>query len=287
MLIGLFTTSPTLGGTYGLINLPKVQLFGWTLERSIDWCIPLLVAVAVVWFLCWRIGESPYGRVLKGIREDERAVLSLGKNVFRAKVVVFGITSAMAGFAGALLSGFLQLATPGLFGFSISLTIFAMVVVGGMANLLGSVIGALLLSSLEPILTLIHRHRSAEGLLRRAHRLRRVARALHRPATSRPGARRSVAAGLARGRWALSGRIEMLRAEGWTPAVGEAVQRLAQAEQEYLETAVPVVSSPSAEDDGAVDRWAQAPITLEVKELTKRFGGIVAADESSMTLRQG
>jgi len=152
VLIGLFTTSPTLGGTYGLINLPKVQLFGWTLERSIDWFIPLLVAVAVVWFLCWRIGESPYGRVLKGIREDERAVLSLGKNVFRAKVVVFGITSAMAGFAGALLTGFLQLATPGLFGFSISLTIFAMVIVGGMGNLLGSVLGALLLSAIEPVL---------------------------------------------------------------------------------------------------------------------------------------
>ena len=44
----------------------RCELFGWTLERSIDWCIPLLVAVAVVWFLCWRIGESPYGRVLKG-----------------------------------------------------------------------------------------------------------------------------------------------------------------------------------------------------------------------------
>ena len=287
VLIGLFTTSPTLGGTYGLINLPKVQLFGWALERSIDWCIPLLVAVAVVWFLCWRIGESPYGRLLKGIREDERAVLSLGKNVFRAKVVVFGITSAMAGFAGALLSGFLQLATPGLFGFSISLTIFAMVVVGGMANLLGSVLGALVLSSLEPILT-----RSIGIDPQKAFFVELIVYGVLlvlfialRPRGLVPEG--ASLRGLARRPRALSGRIEMLRAEGWTPAVGEAVQRLARAEQEYLETAVPVVSSPSAEGDGAVDRWAQAPITLEVKELTKRFGGIVAADELSMTLRQG
>ncbi len=129
-----------------------MELFGWTLERSIDWLIPLLVAVALIWSLCWRLGESPYGRVLKGIREDEAAVLSLGKSVFKSKVLVFGITSAMAGFAGAFLSGFLQLATPGLFGFAISLTIFAMVIVGGMGNLLGSVVGALLLSLLEPVI---------------------------------------------------------------------------------------------------------------------------------------
>ncbi len=116
VILGTFTTFPELGGTYGLINLPKVELFGWALQESSDWLLPLLVAVAIVWLLCWRIGESPYGRVLKGIREDEMAVRSLGKSVFRSKVVVFGITSAMAGFAGAFLSGFLQLATPGCSG---------------------------------------------------------------------------------------------------------------------------------------------------------------------------
>ena len=87
--------SPTLGGTYGLINLPKVELFGWTLRTPVDWVIPLARRRgASSGSCCWRIGESPYGRVLKGIREDEQATQSLGKNVFRSKVVVFGITSA-------------------------------------------------------------------------------------------------------------------------------------------------------------------------------------------------
>jgi hypothetical protein len=54
VLIGLFTTSPTLGGTYGLINL-KVQLFDG--RRNAHRLVhSTLVAVAVVWFLCWRIG---------------------------------------------------------------------------------------------------------------------------------------------------------------------------------------------------------------------------------------
>jgi hypothetical protein len=150
----------------------------------------------------------------------------------------------MAGFA-ALLTGFLQLATPGLFGFSISLTILAMVVVGGMANLLGSVLGALLLSSIEPILT-----RSIGIDPQKAFFVELIVYgallvlfiALRPRGLVPEGA---SLRGLARGPRALSGRIEMLRAEGWTPAVGEAVQRLARAEQEYLETAVPVVSSPS------------------------------------------
>ena len=97
--------------------------------------------------------------------------------------------------------------------------------------------------------------------------------------------------GLARGPRALSGRIEMLKAEGWTPAVGSrSVQRLAEAEQEYLETATTSSAPPVRSRRRDPERstvGTQAPVMLEVKELSKRFGGIVAADELSMTLRQG
>jgi branched-chain amino acid transport system permease protein len=287
VLIGLFTTSPTLGGTYGLINLPKVEIFGWTLERSVDWFLPLIVSVAVIWFLCWRIGESPYGRVLKGVREDERAVLSLGKNVFRAKVAVFGITSAMAGFAGALLSGFLQLATPGLFGFSISLTIFAMVIVGGMANLPGSVLGALLLTSLEPILTRVIgiNPQRAFFTIQIAYGLLLVLFIGLRPRGLVPEGVSLVR--LLRGQRATPGRVEMLRAEGWTPAVGADVQRLARAEHEYLDSTEPLSPDMTTVGPAGPSRWDEAPVTLEVNGLTKRFGGIVASDELTMTLRQG
>ena len=56
----------------------------------------------------------------------------------------------MAGLAGALLAAYLQLATPGLFGFAISLSIFAMVIFGGMANLTGTVLGAAVVVRLDP-----------------------------------------------------------------------------------------------------------------------------------------
>jgi branched-chain amino acid transport system permease protein len=66
----------------------------------------------LVYAFCHRLGESAFGRVLKGVREDPLATQAMGKNVFAYKVGTFGITSALAGFAGAFLAAWFQLATP-------------------------------------------------------------------------------------------------------------------------------------------------------------------------------
>ena len=79
------------------------------MEQRSDWVIPTAAVAAIVYFICWRLGESAFGRVLKGLREDPLATQALGKNVFGYKVAVFGITSALAGLAGAHV---LRLARP-------------------------------------------------------------------------------------------------------------------------------------------------------------------------------
>ena len=96
VLLGIFTTFPQLGGSYGLIGIPQANLLGWHLARPRDWIPVLLVVAAVVFVFCMRIGESPYGRVLKGLREDPLATVALGKNVFAYKVAIFGVTSLLA-----------------------------------------------------------------------------------------------------------------------------------------------------------------------------------------------
>ena len=108
--------------------------------------------MVIVYAICHRVGESPVGRVLKGIREDPVATQALGKNVFGYKVVVFGLTSALAAFAGAMLAAWFRLSTPGVFGFSFSLTVFAIVIFGGMGNLNGTILGAAVVVLLEPVL---------------------------------------------------------------------------------------------------------------------------------------
>src|SRR4051812_47728732 len=152
VIIGLLIAIPDFGGTYGLINLPAVSLFGWHLRSPYDWILPSFLSMVLIYAICHRIGESPTGRVLKGIREDPVATEALGKNVFAYKVSIFGMTSAMAAFAGAMIAAWLRLATPGVFGFAFSLTVFAMVIFGGMANLVGSILGAAVVVMLQPLL---------------------------------------------------------------------------------------------------------------------------------------
>ena len=295
VIIGFFTTFDQLGGINGLTSLPKSNLFGWTWQNPIDWMIPLVIAVAATYAICWRIGESPYGRVLKGIREDDVATRALGKNVFRFKVVVFAVTAAMAGFAGGLLAAFFQLSTPGLFGFSISLSIIAMVIFGGMGNLTGALLGAAVLSSLDPILNrTIGLRADQAGFVRLIlYGVLLIALVKLRPQGLLPEG--TSLWDVVRGKRRAPLRIEMLRTEGWRPDVSANIVALAEAEEAYLEHSTTVVGvGATTSVGGSVDpevarerRWEQAPVVLEVRNLSKRFGGIVAADELSMTLRKG
>ena len=298
VIIGFFTTFDELGGINGLTSLPKSNLFGWTWQNPSDWMLPLLLADVAIFAICWRIGESPYGRVLKGIREDDQATRAQGKNVFRFKVVVFAITSAMAGFGGGLLAAFFQLSTPGLFGFSISLSIIAMVIFGGMANLTGSVLGALILSFIEPILSrAIGLRVDQAGFVRLiAYGVLLIALVKLRPQGLLPEGYSII--GRLRGRRPDTSRIEMVRDENWRPDVPDSVAALADAEHEYLEhgtTTVRVGVSAGAEaieDESTAQvrrerSWNDAQVLVEVHGLSKRFGGIVAAEDLSMTLRRG
>ncbi len=294
VIIGFISTFSQLGGTEGLISLPKSNVFGYKLNNPADWVLPTLALAAITYFICHRIGEAPYGRVLKGVREDDRAVASLGKRVLRFKVVVFAITSGLAGLAGGLLAAFLQLSTPSLFGFAISLTIFAMVIFGGMGNLTGAVIGAVLLSLLDPLLTRgIHMNADKAGFVRLvAYGGILILLVMLRPQGALPE-------GFSPWRW-LTGdrrpraRVEMIKAdaEDWKPAVSAELSSLVEAEQEYREHgtmvsgvgAVPRGFDPERERES---RWEAAEAVLSVHGLSKRFGGIVAAEDLNMTLRRG
>ena len=270
--IGIFTTFPVLGGTYGLIGIPQAQIFGYELAEPRDWILPLLIAAVIIYLLCRRMGESAYGRVLKGLREDPDATRSLGKNVFAYKVSVFAVTSAMAGLAGGLYSGYLQLATPGVYSFDTSLKIFAIVIFGGIANLMGSVLGAFVVVLTEPILErqpfidLDARDASLIQLV--IYGLLLVVLMMLRPQGLLPE-------GFSIWRW-LKGerragtRVEM-EAEGWVPDIDPAS----------------LVVTPGGSEEAREREWHEAPVVLEVRGLSKRFGGIVAAQELDMDLHRG
>jgi branched-chain amino acid transport system permease protein len=145
-----------LGGAYGMVADKPADLgpFGGPLLFPHQWVPLLLVITALIYLLCWRMGESPWGRILRSIRDDETAVRALGRDVFAFKVTVFTLTAAIAGLAGVLLYYYNQLASPSVYGFNVSLQIFAMTVFGGLGNLYGSILGAAVLQLLQPLLEL-------------------------------------------------------------------------------------------------------------------------------------
>jgi branched-chain amino acid transport system permease protein len=148
--IVVISSIAVLGGLFGLANLPIPHFFGKQLLLPSDWLPPLAILAFVVFVLLSWIGESPFGRILRGIRDDQLATQALGKDIFIKKVQVFALTSALAALAGALLAFYNGTVSPGLFGFDVSILVIAMVVLGGRGNLLGSALGALIVIGSEP-----------------------------------------------------------------------------------------------------------------------------------------
>jgi branched-chain amino acid transport system permease protein len=144
-----------LGGAYGITASSPADLWpipGGPLLFPTQWTLPLIGFAAPTFFVCWRMGQSAWGRVLRGIRDDEVATRALGHNVYIFKVIVFSVTSAFAGLAGVLLFFYNQIVSPSVYGLDVSLKIFAMTIFGGLGNFVGSILGTAVVQLLQPIL---------------------------------------------------------------------------------------------------------------------------------------
>ncbi|MFT4037881.1 MAG: branched-chain amino acid ABC transporter ATP-binding protein/permease [Thermomicrobiales bacterium] len=139
------------GGPYGF-TVPWLTIGDKDFISPVDY-LPIMVGgCLLVLLIAWGLGESPFGRVLKGIREDERAVRALGKNTTVAKLLVFGIASGLAGFIGGLAAYYYQFIAPGTYSLDLSIFIVSIIVLGGIGNLTGTIIGAIILGGLRPFL---------------------------------------------------------------------------------------------------------------------------------------
>ncbi|WP_166870726.1 ATP-binding cassette domain-containing protein [Salinibacterium sp. ZJ450] len=271
-LIGVIAGVDALGSSLGITNIRNLDLLGWQLDDQLDWVILAALVLALVFSVCWRMGQSPYGRVLKGIREDGLATQSLGKNVFRFKVVVFAITSAMAGLFGAVYSGWLGLATPGAFGFPFAMTIFAIVIFGGRANLLGSVLAAAVLTLVEPVLRfVVALDSSTASLVQLAiYGAVLIVFMIVRPQGLLRERRRRVPVP-AEAVMADAARTDAVTTDAVTP-----------------DAAAPIPPAYARDVEAPpAGGWAEQPVTLEAVGVSKSYGGIHAVKDLDIRLRKG
>jgi branched-chain amino acid transport system permease protein len=105
--------------------------------------------------------ESPTGRALRAIHDSETAASVLGVDVARKKLAVFVVSAVYATVAGSLSALFNGLVTPEVAGFLRSIELVAMVVLGGMGSIVGSLVGSAILVVVPQMLTLFHEYEQA------------------------------------------------------------------------------------------------------------------------------
>ena len=148
------------GGPDGMA-VQQLAVINWTLRRVSTWYWVLAVSFLVSAVIALNLIDSPTGRALRAIHDSERAARVLGVDVAQKKLAVFVISAVYASVAGsffALVNGYV---TPDVSGFLRSIELVAMVVLGGMGSIIGSLIGSAVLVILPQALTVFHDYEHA------------------------------------------------------------------------------------------------------------------------------
>jgi branched-chain amino acid transport system permease protein len=266
----ILTGVQTFGGDNGLQQSSSLDLFGLQLNEPTQ-VLPLAAVVAVIVLaVCWRIGESPYGRVLRGIRADDSAVYALGKNVYTYKLSMFVVTAGLSGLGGALLATLTNVASPTEFNYTASVEIIAIVIIGGVGNPFGTVIGSAIVVLLVPFFQDVIQvtPQTAANIQLIGYGLVLTLVVLFRPSGALPEGFTISSARSALNRRLSSGR----RAQ--TPPIAEGAAERRRARQ-------------AARDLERVGDPAPQGVVLEVRDVSKAFGGIKAVNDLSMELQGG
>ena len=142
-------------GPLGIPGIPRPILFGMKFSSNIAFLVLSILFFLIIYFISRFIVNSSFGRVLRAIREDEEALQVFGYNVLRFKLAIFVISSVMAAIAGSLVAAYITFVDPSGFNLMESIFILAIIILGGLSSLRGSVLGALFLVLLPEILRFV------------------------------------------------------------------------------------------------------------------------------------
>jgi branched-chain amino acid transport system permease protein len=143
------------GGPMGLPGIPQPVVLGVAISSHWGF-LTLVVVINAILFLLWRrIVAAPFGATLRAIREDERFVEAVGKNVPWYKLRAFALSAAVASVAGSLYAAYFTFVDPSSFTVMESIFVVSALVLGGAGSLWGPVVGAAVLVSLPEALRLI------------------------------------------------------------------------------------------------------------------------------------
>ncbi|MGH3401751.1 MAG: ABC transporter permease subunit [Streptosporangiaceae bacterium] len=261
-----------VNGVEGLINVPPP--FGASLSSTVFglWFLLLLaVMAAIVFLIAHRVQRSPFGRLSRAVREDEPAVQVFGKDPFRAKLKMFVLGAMIAGLAGSLTVLYVGAFAPA--SWQVGETIFALscIMVGGSGNMFGGALAsAIIVTLFVQVPSLVHVAASNPEVLAEVQ-VMATAILLIAVMRWRPDGLLTEPAGLV---------AKLERRSGMTPQATREPVRASRVQR--------IVVQPRADANGAAapgpGPGAAEPAVLEVRDITKRFGGVTAVDDCSFRL---
>jgi branched-chain amino acid transport system permease protein len=149
----LYNWTSVTRGPYGIPGIPRPSIPGiWNVSETWDYVILSYLLLVVVFIYFSKLDRSSFGRVLKGIRDDELVVQSMGRSVNLVKAYVFAVSAGIAAFAGALFATSATYIDPTSFTLDESIAILMIIFIGGSGNLKGVIWGAIFVELLPEIL---------------------------------------------------------------------------------------------------------------------------------------
>jgi branched-chain amino acid transport system permease protein len=150
MIFFFYLQMPFTGGEDGIQAVPRGKLFGF-IDLSSIWAMYYTVFVVFIagFLLIYRVIHSPFGQVLKSIRENEARATSLGYDSVRYKFMAFALSGTLAGLAGAVKALVFQLASLTDVHWTMSGEVVLMTLLGGLGTIFGPVVGAFIIIAME------------------------------------------------------------------------------------------------------------------------------------------
>lgn len=137
------------GGPDGMIGIPGLSIFGFEFDTTERYYYLVWSAVFAVFIFTINIIQSPEGRALRAIHTSEAASSAMGVNISRYKLTIFVYSAILASFAGSLYAHYLNFINPSTFNLFFSIKLLIMIALGGMHDIRGAIIGAILITFLS------------------------------------------------------------------------------------------------------------------------------------------
>lgn len=151
-LVGCQKPINLTGGEAGInpIGRPALPFIGtFQTGKDLPWYYLVLLLVVFSAFIISRLRDSRLGRAWTAIREDELAASAMGINLVRTKLLAFAMGATFSGFAGAFYAAYISAIFPSVFDFSVSVIVLCMVILGGLGNITGVLLGCIIIMAAD------------------------------------------------------------------------------------------------------------------------------------------